>query len=116
MSALRQRGCTVDEVKHSVSSRKVRLRVTLRARVSRDASDPHGHDDVAVLVVLAVGGAELAGGLGVFEFESYVAGADCFQEVEDVVGVEADGQGVALVAGFDASLPIRRFRSRRRKA
>jgi hypothetical protein len=32
-------------------------------------SDPHGHDDVAVLVVIDAGGAELAGGLGVLELD-----------------------------------------------
>jgi len=64
-------------------------------------SDPHGHDDVAVLVVFAVSGAELAGGLRIFEFELYVAGADGFQEVQNVLGVKADRQRIALVAGFE---------------
>ena len=41
-------------------------------------SDPHGHDDVAVLVVFAFGGAKLAGGLGVFEFQANVAGTRGF--------------------------------------
>jgi len=31
------------------------------------ASDAHGHYDVAVFVVVAFGGAELAGGLGIFQ-------------------------------------------------
>ena len=39
-----------------------------------DSSDSHGHDDVAVLVVFAFGGAELAGRLRIFQFQAYVAG------------------------------------------
>jgi hypothetical protein len=31
-------------------------------------SDSHRHDDVAVFVVVAFGGPELAGGLGIFQF------------------------------------------------
>ena len=40
------------------------------------SSDPHRHDDVAVLVILALGGTQLAGGLGVFEFKLDIAAAD----------------------------------------
>src|SRR5450755_3951665 len=64
-------------------------------------SDPHGHDDVAILVVLAIGGAKLTGRLRVFEFELYVSRANCFQEIQNVLGVKADGQRIALVAGFE---------------
>jgi hypothetical protein len=41
----------------------------------RLSSDPHRHDDVAVLeaVVAAVVGAHLPGGLGVLEFQAHVA-------------------------------------------
>jgi hypothetical protein len=45
-------------------------------------SDPHRHDDVTVLVVLAVGGAELAGGLGILELQLYVAGAYSLEEID----------------------------------
>src|SRR6266852_95140 len=64
-------------------------------------SDPHGHDDVAVLVIFTVGGTELSGGLRVFELEFYIAGTDCLQEIQNVLGVEADRERVALVAGFE---------------
>ena len=53
---------------------------------SRATSDPHRHHDVAVLVVFAVGGAELAGGLRVLQFESHVARAHGFEEVERCTG------------------------------
>ena len=42
------------------------------------SSDAHWHYDVAVLVVFAFFGAELAGGLGVFEFEADLVGAGGF--------------------------------------
>jgi len=42
-------------------------------RQGQGNSDAHGHDDVAVLVIFAFGGAELAGGLRVFQFEFYGA-------------------------------------------
>ena len=80
------------------------------SRIGNRRSDPHRHHDVAVLVVLALGGAQLAGGLGVFEFELHVAGADGLQEVQDVLGVEADGERCRRRSRFRANLPTRRFR------
>ena len=73
-------------------------------------SDPHGHNDVAVFVVVAFGGAELAGGLGVFEFEADFAGAGGFEEVDKILGVEADGQRLAGVGGFDGIFGLAGFR------
>src|SRR4051812_44012529 len=66
-------------------------------------SNTHGHDDVAVFVVVAgVFGAHLARGLGVLELEADLAGvADGFEEVEHVGGVEADDQSVELIGRFD---------------
>ena len=93
--------CQVDGGSHVCRSKAKSTAAGEGARPTHHLSDPHGHDDVAVLVVLAVGGAELAGGLGIFELEPYVAGADGLQEIQDVLRVEADGQGVALVAGLD---------------
>ena len=61
----------------------------------------HRHHDVAVLVLFAFGGAHLSGGLGIFEFEFHVAAAGCFEEIEKVLRVEADGDGVALVVDFE---------------
>src|ERR1035437_4133439 len=66
-------------------------------------SDAHGHDDVAVFVVVAFGGAELAGGLGGFQFEADLAGAGGFEEVDQGLGIEADrerGAGVGSVGGI----------------
>ncbi|HEY6972243.1 MAG TPA: hypothetical protein VJA94_23730, partial [Candidatus Angelobacter sp.] len=62
-------------------------------------SNPHRHDDVAVFV-LAIGGfvgAELAGGLGVFEFKADVACAHHPQELQDVLGVEANHEPRSLI-------------------
>src|SRR5204863_3258025 len=67
-------------------------------------SDPHRHDDVPVLVVFAFGGAELAGRLGIFEFKFHVPRANRFEEVDDVVGIKADGERISLVAGLDRIL------------
>ncbi len=71
--------------------------------MSGRSSDAHGHEDVAVLdVFVAVFGAHLAGGLGVLELEADFAGvADGFEEVDEVLGVEAYDEGVVVVGGFD---------------
>src|ERR1022692_4364091 len=50
-------------------------------------SDAHGHDDVAVFVVVAFGGAELAGGLGGFQFAPEPTGAGGYDEVEPAIGL-----------------------------
>jgi len=67
------------------------------------ASDAHGHEDVTVFVLgVGVFGAHLAGGLAVFEFESYFAFvAEGLEEVEHVAGVESHYERVAGVGGFD---------------
>ena len=73
------------------------------------SSDAHGHDDVAVLVIVAFGGAELAGGLGIFQFEADFVSAGGFEEVDQVDGVEADGEGFAVVGSFDGILGLAGF-------
>src|SRR5579863_63926 len=65
------------------------------------SSDPHRHHDVAVLIILALGGTQLAGGLGVLQFQPYVAGAGSLEEVDDILSVEADGQRLAVVVGLN---------------
>jgi len=64
-------------------------------------SDPHRHYDVAVFVVVAFGGAELTGGLGILQFQPDFAGAGGFQKVDQILSVEADGERVSRVGGFD---------------
>src|SRR5437868_9348969 len=64
------------------------------------ASDPHRHHDIPVLVVIPFAGAELAGRLGVFEFQAHFAGAGGLQEIQQVLGVESDGHAVAVVIGL----------------
>src|SRR6185312_16972550 len=66
-------------------------------------SDPHGHEDVAVLdVVGGVFGAHLAGGLGVLELQAHLAGvAGGFEEVDEVGGVEADDERIVVVGRLD---------------
>src|ERR1035437_4414326 len=75
-------------------------------------SDAHGHDDVAVLVVVAFGGAELAGGLGVFEFQADFTGAGGFEKIDQILGVEADGQRFAGVGSFDGFFGLAGFGGR----
>src|ERR1035438_7287527 len=75
--------------------------------LTRDSgSNPHGHDDVAILVVVALGGAKLAGGLRIFQFEPDFIGTGRLEEVDQVDGVEADGEGLAVVGGFDGILGL----------
>jgi len=47
--------------------------------------------------------------LRVFELEFYIAGTDCLQEIQNVLGVEADRERVALVAGFERVFRFHRF-------
>ena len=67
------------------------------------ASDPHGHQDVAVLhVLVGVFGAHLAGGLRVLELQAHFAGvADGLQEVDQVLAVEADDERIVVVGRLD---------------
>ena len=67
------------------------------------ASNPHGHNDVAILeVVLGVFGTDLAGGLGVFEFQPDLADfSDGPQEIDHVGGIESNHQRVHAVRSFD---------------
>src|SRR5205814_6863721 len=67
----------------------------------RRPSYPHRHHDIAVLVILAIGGAKLAGGLGVLQLKLHFSGADSFQKIQNILRVEADGERVAVVIGFE---------------
>jgi len=84
-----------------------------RRRGSLDgrSSDAHGHQDVAVFVFgFWVFGAHLAGGLAVFEFEAdFAFVTEGFEEVDHVVGVEADDDGVEGVGSFDAVFGLAGF-------
>src|SRR5579864_3846014 len=61
-------------------------------------SDPHGHDDVPVLVIVpGVFGAELAGGLGILELQADLAGISSLEEIQQVLRIKADGNRFALV-------------------
>ena len=72
-------------------------------RAAGGASDAHGHEDVAVLVLgIGVFGAHLAGRLGVFELEPHFAlVVEGFEEVEDVDRVESYDNGVADIGCVD---------------
>src|SRR5581483_1212961 len=63
----------------------------------------------------AFGGAELAGGLGVLELQANVACARGLEEVGDVLGIEADGQRLAVVVGLNRVFRLARLRGRSRK-
>src|SRR5947209_17414823 len=74
-------------------------------------SNPHGHHDVAVFV-LAIGSLvwpELAGRLGIFEFEADISGAYHLQEFQQVLRIEADHHGIAVVAGFNGIFRFANF-------
>src|SRR5438874_7362593 len=75
----------------------------------RRPSYSHRHHDIAVLVILAIGGAELAGGLGVLKLQLYFSGADSFQKIQNILRVEADGEGVAVVVGFEGVFGLAAF-------
>src|SRR5260221_11270818 len=81
----------------------------------RTSSDSHRHDDVAVLVIVSFGGAELPGGLCVLQFQAHFAGAGGFQEVDQVLSVEAHRQGIRGIGPLREAISIRnRFGGGRR--
>src|SRR4029077_12519996 len=77
-----------------------------------DTSNSHGHDDVAVLAYDAIARrTELAGAFLILQLESDLILLDHFEEIEQVLGVEADfeigtgvlaGYALFALAGFDA--------------
>src|SRR5260221_5532071 len=73
-------------------------------RSMRPESDAHGHDDVAVAIGFVGEGAHLAGGLFVFQFDADRAFRGGGEKIEHVAGVEADGDGVALIFLVDIFL------------
>src|SRR5579863_5820380 len=75
---------------HSVSGGS-----TLPGRV-QGASDAHGHYDVAVATGFVAKGAELAGGLLVFQFETDGAIGGGAKEIQQVLRVETDGDRLAV--------------------
>src|SRR5690349_6819027 len=82
---------TAARFRYSLDFRRNSPGMKLRSRLfpSRP-SNPHRHHDVTVLVVLAIGGTQLSGGLRVFEFQFHVRGPAGLQEVQDVLCVEAN--------------------------
>jgi hypothetical protein len=58
-------GVSAFGIKRDFLETGARARAGLFCVLDNPASDPHRHHDIPVLVILAVGGAELAGGLGV---------------------------------------------------
>src|SRR5215469_13164524 len=71
-------------------ARMAKARANIGAR-----SDAHGHHDVAVARRFVGDGTQLAGGLFVFQLEvdGAVGGGE---EIEEVLGVEADGDRIAF--------------------
>src|SRR6266436_1079188 len=67
-------------------------------------SDAHGHDDVAVAIGFVGEGAHLSGRLFVFQFDTDGAFRGGSEKVEHVTGIEADGDGVALIFLVDIFL------------
>src|SRR5580658_1449570 len=59
-------------------------------------SNAHGHYDVAVAAGFVASGPELAGGLIVFQFETDRPIGCGAQEIEKILSVETDGDGIAL--------------------
>ena len=58
---------------------------------------PHGHDDVAVLVAFLTQRAHLAGGLVVLELEADGPGGGCAQKIQQVGGVKSDLHRLTVV-------------------
>src|SRR5271156_1786292 len=67
----------------------------------RPRSNAHGHYDVAIARGFVRDGAELAGGLFVFQFEADGAVGGSGEEIEKILRIETDGDCVALEILFD---------------
>ena len=72
-----------------------------KGRPATYKSKPHRHDDVFVLVVTGVDGAELRLGVSVFEFKRYLAFAVDVHEILQVLSVESDIDFFAGVIGLN---------------
>src|SRR5690242_15089568 len=70
----------------------------------RRSSDAHGHDDVAVAAGFVAEGTELTCGLLVLELEADGTVGCGAEEIEQVLGVEADGDWLAVKFLFDGFL------------
>src|SRR5438270_4707723 len=76
-----------------VGSQWQRLRLGKAALVK--SSDPHRHNDIAVVVIVIAFRAERAGRLRVLELQADFQGVGSLEEVEQVGRVEADGHRIA---------------------
>jgi len=78
-----------------------------------NASDAHGHDDVAVAIAFVGEGAHLAGGLFVLELDADGAIGGGGEKIEHVSGVEADRNRIAFVFLLDVFFRFAVFGARR---
>src|SRR5579863_3314896 len=79
------------------------------ARDTDGSSNPHRHHDIPVLVVIPLGRPQLTRRLRVFQLQAYFAGAGGFEEVDDVLSVEADGERFPGVGSLDRIFRLARF-------
>src|SRR5580704_17111824 len=80
---------------------------------TKNSSDAHGHDDVAVAVAFVGEGTHLADGLFVLQLNANGAISSGGQEIEHVGGVETDRDWVAFVILLDIFLGFAVFGARR---
>ena len=78
-------------------------------------SNAHGHDDVAVAVQFVGERAQLAGGLFVLEFDADGTFGGGGKKIEEILAIEADGDGLAFVFLLDVLLGFAVLRARRGK-
>src|SRR6267154_3060689 len=72
-------------------------------------SDPHRHHDVPVLVIITFSRPQLPCGLRIFQLQPHFVGAGGFQEIDQVLGIEANREDLTVVRRFDGILGLTRF-------
>src|SRR5579862_5040646 len=78
-------------------------------QIGQEPSNPHGHHDVPVLVILAVCRTHLAGRLRIFEFEFHVSASRRLEKVLYVLRIETDRESIAVVVGFQRIFGLASF-------
>src|ERR1700683_513224 len=76
-------------------------------------SNPHRHDDVAVIVGFLAAGPHFAGAVRIFEQKADLRGGHRSQKIEHVLGVESDLRGRSVKLRWNTLFALAGFRNRR---
>src|SRR5664279_841230 len=79
--------------------------------MNEKTSDAHGHDDVAIAIAVIGEGTHLTGGLLVFQFDADGSIGGGGEKIQNISGIETDGDGIAFVFLVDIFFRFTVFRA-----